>query len=98
MSTVARPGPGPASTSGSRPVPTPGRPGRTRRRFTLLVGVSLTILIAASIAGLAIGSSAIPLQDVVDALTDYDPTNTNHVIVMASPQGRQELEGALLPD
>lgn len=84
MSTVARPGPGPASTSGSRPVPTPGRPGRTRRRFTLLVGVSLTILIAASIAGLAIGSSAIPLQDVVDALTDYDPTNTNHVIVMAS--------------
>lgn len=65
-------------------MPTPGRPGRTRRRFTLLVGVSLTILIAASIAGLAIGSSAIPLQDVVDALTDYDPTNTNHVIVMAS--------------
>jgi iron complex transport system permease protein len=45
---------------------------------------SLAVLVVAGVGGLAVGSSPIPVGVVVDALTDYDPTNTQHVIVVAS--------------
>jgi len=86
-------------TSGlTRTRPTPHRPGtghrvptggdrnagQAARRFTVLVLGSLVVLVMAGVGGLAIGSHPIELPVVIDALTAYDPTDTDQVIVIAS--------------
>jgi iron complex transport system permease protein len=57
------------------------------RRAAFLVGlaVALSIVIVAS---LAIGTKAIPLSHVIDAFTDYDATNADHLVVRELRQPR----------
>lgn len=58
--------------------------GQAARRFTLLVLGALVVLVVAGGGGLAVGSHAIRLDVVVQALTAYDATNTEHLIVVSS--------------
>lgn len=50
----------------------------------MLILGSLAVLVVAGIGGLAIGSHPVPVSSVVEALTDYDPTNNDHLIVVKS--------------
>lgn len=58
--------------------------GQAARRFTALVLGSLILLVVAGTGGLAVGSHSVPLDVVVDALTGYDRSNTEHLIVVSS--------------
>ncbi len=87
----SRPGAGPTG---------PARPGRSRRpaRYTaagptagrnaaragLLVGLAVVALAVAGVGGLAIGSHPVPLGTTIDAIFHYDPTNSDHLIVVKS--------------
>ncbi len=56
----------------------------TRRRFVLLVTGALAVLAVVGVLGLGIGSHPVPPADVLDALLHYDPTNNDHLLVVAS--------------
>ena len=57
------------------------RPARARR---LVVGLVLLVVALAAVCALslAVGANALPLSVVVDALTSYDPTNPDHLVVI----------------
>ncbi|WP_029069096.1 FecCD family ABC transporter permease [Jonesia quinghaiensis] len=56
------------------------RPSRRRSLLVILLSISVVIAIFAS---LAIGARAIPIPDVIAALTNYDPSNNNHLVVVS---------------
>jgi iron complex transport system permease protein len=58
------------------------RPRRTRRA-TLILGllVCLALLVLMTLLSIAVGSRAIPLSTVIDALRHYNEADTDHVIV-----------------
>src|SRR5699024_948928 len=78
--------PAPHRPGTGRRVPTGGgrNARQAARRFGVLVLGSLVVLVVAGVGGLAIGSHPIELPVVIDALTAYDPGDTEHVIVIAS--------------
>ena len=55
-------------------------PSVAARRAAFLLGTG-GLLGAAVLASLAVGAKAIPIGDVVDAFTNYDTQNTNHLVV-----------------
>ncbi|MFE4464319.1 FecCD family ABC transporter permease [Oerskovia sp. NPDC056781] len=57
------------------------RPARARRLAAGLV-VLVVALAAVCALSLAVGANALPLSVVVDALTSYDPTNPDHLVVI----------------
>lgn len=56
------------------------RAGRLGRRLSGVVGL-LALLFVAAIASLAVGAKSIPVGSVIEAVTAYDPTSTNHLVV-----------------
>ncbi len=60
------------------------RSSGSARRLASLIGVCSVVIVVCGIGGLALGSHATPMSAVPDVLTDYDPTNTDHVIVVSS--------------
>ncbi|MGB0111678.1 MAG: iron chelate uptake ABC transporter family permease subunit [Ilumatobacteraceae bacterium] len=71
-----------ADTAGDATVigaPAPAR-AQTARRIVGIV-VLVVLLVFAAIASLAVGAKAIPVSDVIQAFTGYDPLDTNHLIV-----------------
>ncbi|HWL44263.1 MAG TPA: iron chelate uptake ABC transporter family permease subunit [Ilumatobacter sp.] len=50
-------------------------------RRTAFVVVSAVLLMAATLASLAVGAKAIPLSHVIEAFTSYDRMNTDHLVV-----------------
>ena len=57
------------------------RPAR-RRRLVIGLATLLVALAAVCALSLAVGANALPLSVVVDALTSYDPTNPDHLVVI----------------
>jgi iron complex transport system permease protein len=57
------------------------------RRAAFLAGMAAALAIAV-LASLAIGTKAIPLGQVIDAFTDYDATNSDHLVVRELRQPR----------
>ncbi|MFJ4108577.1 FecCD family ABC transporter permease [Oerskovia enterophila] len=57
------------------------RPAR-RRRLVIGLATLLVALAAVCALSLAVGANALPLSVVVDALTSYDPTNPDHLVVV----------------
>ncbi|MET4225387.1 FecCD family ABC transporter permease [Oerskovia enterophila] len=57
------------------------RPAR-RRRLVIGLATLLVALAAVCALSLAVGANALPLSVVVDALTNYDPTNPDHLVVV----------------
>ncbi|KRC33038.1 iron ABC transporter permease [Oerskovia sp. Root22] len=57
------------------------RPAR-RRRLVIGLATLLVALVAVCALSLAVGANALPLSVVVDALTSYDPTNPDHLVVI----------------
>lgn len=57
------------------------RPARARR---LVVGLVVLVVALAAVCALslAVGANALPLSVVMDALTSYDPTNPDHLVVI----------------
>ncbi|MBM7479036.1 FecCD family ABC transporter permease [Oerskovia jenensis] len=57
------------------------RPARARR---LVVGLAVLVVALAAVCALslAVGANALPLSVVMDALTSYDPTNPDHLVVI----------------
>ncbi|MFF3065315.1 FecCD family ABC transporter permease [Oerskovia sp. NPDC057915] len=57
------------------------RPARARR---LAVGLVVLVVALAAVCALslAVGANALPLSVVMDALTSYDPTNPDHLVVI----------------
>ncbi|MDF2849232.1 MAG: iron chelate uptake transporter family permease subunit [Oerskovia sp.] len=57
------------------------RPARARR---LVVGLVVLVVALAAVCALslAVGANALPLGVVMDALTSYDPTNPDHLVVI----------------
>lgn len=53
-------------------------------RTTVLVLGSAAVLVTASILGLAVGSRSIEPSVVIEALTHYDPTDDEHLVVVVS--------------
>jgi iron complex transport system permease protein len=50
-------------------------------RRALVVGMFATLLVVALVASLAVGARSISFTTVVQAFTDFDPTNSDHLVV-----------------
>nr|WP_186577193.1 iron ABC transporter permease [Aquibacillus kalidii] len=50
----------------------------------ITLAVSLLLLVIVGIASLSLGKMSIPFTETVEALFQYDPSNTNHIIVRTS--------------
>ena len=68
-------------TTGSAGAAATVRSAAVARRRAAFVGATTVVLVAATIASLAVGAKAIPLSHVVEAFTAYDPTDTDHLVV-----------------
>lgn len=70
--------------SGSRPVLSarPRRAGRTPGVPLMLLVALAGALALASLAGVAIGTTHLPLRSVIDALVAYDGTSREHVVIV----------------
>ncbi|MHA7133908.1 FecCD family ABC transporter permease [Oerskovia turbata] len=57
------------------------RPARARRLVIGLAALAVA-LVAVCALSLAVGANALPLSVVMDALTSYDPTNPDHLVIV----------------
>lgn len=58
------------------------RPARRARRRAVGIAVLVVLLVVVVLAGLAVGAATIPPSTVWHALTSYDPTNPDHVVIV----------------
>src|SRR3954451_13370219 len=70
-----------ATPTTGRRVPRP-EPGRGRTAPVLLLAAGVLVLLC--LASLAVGARSVPTGTVLHALTQYDPTNTDQLVVATS--------------
>ncbi|MFV0308595.1 MAG: FecCD family ABC transporter permease [Desertimonas sp.] len=84
MTTIARTSdhhtPASSSTAAGSPDSVRGGSSRLGRRATG-VAVLAIVVVAVALVSLAVGAKAIPLRTVIEAFTDYDRSDTDHLVV-----------------
>jgi iron complex transport system permease protein len=60
-------------------------------RFTALAAGCAVVILGGAVLGMTVGSHPIPAATVIEALTDFDPTNNAHLIVVHSRLPRTAL-------